>query len=414
MLLPASPAGPVPPFRGRVAWISASAAPGRDGVGDYNRRMLNALAEDTAPGTHVQLAWRDGGITSAVETSGLLRLPASWSLAEVVARGARFLDHHRIEALAWGLVPQAEAPRGMMSSELTEAHAILRRGRRMVVFVHEPWCGTGRSDSLQDRLVGWMQRPGILHWLRRLAPERVFTSNPGYAAVLRHAGLSVAELPLCGNLPRTGVDRRFWPRALGATALAQTQRAHWLLAGVFGAVHPVWRPELALRRLADFAGQKGRRLAVVWFGHGSRAGERRWQQVSGALTSAAMCLRLGPLEPKPASELIEACDLGLPTIHFNLLGKSGTSAAFREHGVPQLVVADGWWPRVPGFQRPPAPPGVRRWCAAEPVDWALLLAARPAPMNLVAASAAGWARALAEPPAPSAPATTTPGAAVHA
>lgn len=379
-----------------IAWLCGGLHPGADGVGDYVRRTARELALRRGVPS-VLVALRDPHVTRIEENGPELRLPAGTPEREAMARVADFLERARVAALAWNLVPQAIAPRGCIPESLAGAHARLGLGRHVVVYLHELWCGTGYADPLRDRWSGWRQRPGIVHWLRVVRPARTLTSNSGYAAVLAAAGVAAQVLPLAGNISReASTDRERWPVALRRLGFDVRTRTSSILAGVFGAIHPGWEPSAALDALAAFARKTGRRIDVVWFGRGSRTSERRWLKLAATLAGPDVrWSRAGPLPPAEISEIVESCDLGLPTIHYNLLGKSGTAATFREHGVPLLAIADGWWPRNLTFAQPAPPEGVCLWPAARTFDWSSFLASRPVPPDLIGAATDQWAAALA-------------------
>jgi hypothetical protein len=147
--------------------------------------------------------------------------------------------------------------------------------------------------------------------------------------------------------------------------------------------------------LAAHAHRQGRKLAVVWFGRGSAAAEQTWARVAAALEPQVRFVRVGAQGDRAASELLECCELGLPTVQFNLLGKSSAAAAFTEHGVPLLVVSDDWWPRFPGFNRSATDDSIVLWSPDTKIDWEEFLSARPEPGRLLAACVGAWREVLA-------------------
>lgn len=378
----------------KVAWLCGGYEPGADGVGDFVRRVSRAL-DDAGETESMVIALRDPEVAAPRETAGVLRLPAATELATTVPAAAASLEQFDPDVIAWNFVPQMFAPRGIIPEAVAETYALLRTGRRLVLFMHEWWCGTGREDTVRNFITGAVQRRTVLRWIGLHEPDLVLTSNPAYAAVARHHGIEAQVVPLCSNVARRGgVDRERWPGALAAQPFAHEPRAEYLLAGVFGAIHSVWQPEHALAELAAYAVGAGKKLAVVWLGRGSPASVENWKRVSRALAAQISFVRVGALEESSASELLECCDLGLPTIQSNLLGKSGTAAAFLEHGVPLLVAAEPWTPRFAGFVPAATSSSIAVWGGNAKPDWAQLLAARPEPGVPLDRCVAGWRLAL--------------------
>src|SRR5262249_17473916 len=146
----------------------------------------------------------------------------------------------------------------------------------------------------RDRLLGSLQKHLLLRALRTWAPQLVHTSNPAYAAVLRHSGLAPSMLALPGNIPVAPApngDARAW--TLASIGLSGDDAASSALTGVFGSIHPGWEHGAWLAGLIDACRSRGRRLVLVQIGRAGVAGQRVWSALRDAHGAVATFAELG-------------------------------------------------------------------------------------------------------------------------
>jgi hypothetical protein len=105
---------------------------------------------------------------------------------------------------------------------------------------------------------------------------------------------------------------------------------------------------------------------------------------------------MGQVDAATASELLGACDLGLPTIQRALLGKSGTAAAFLEHGVPLVATSNDWTCRSGNRIEVQPEKGITCWSEASAFDWGQTLSERPLRNGRTQQCVEGWRNCLAE------------------
>jgi len=335
----------------RIALVTASLEPGRDGIGDHCRALAGALA---AVGARPRLlALADRGVTAPMDAEpDTLRLPAALDWRARVAAGRAFLAG--AEGLSLQLAPYLYHPKGLLS-RATAPLAALVAGPRLQVTLHETWVGWYRTHGLGDRLVGWRQRRDLLALLRRLAPRALDTSLPVYAAQLATAGLRARVVPMCGNLPVAPTAPPPW-LAERLHAAVQPAEPAPLLIGLFGSHWPGWAPEAALAALGRAATAQQRRAMLLLFG---RHGEATRLRALAAAVGLAL-LDLGELPAPAAGAAMNAVSAALAVTPYDLAGKSGTIAAWLEHGVPVLTTwgaAAGPAPVAAEFQHLVLPPG---------------------------------------------------------
>lgn len=310
--------------------------------------------------------------TSVTSLSGAslttVRWPAEASWPEKINRFSALLAEFRPDLVSWQFVPYGFHPKGFTPviplrkiSELIPSSVIRH------AFLHELWIGVSSSDTWRHRILGSLQRRGVLGWLKAWKPSHLATSNPVYCEILRREGLTVELLPLFGNLP---VHSRARERDLG----------EWVIA-TFGTLHPQWDPRPTATFLFSAASIAKKRLRVLILGRAGRhlsKVEACFCEVTGAAPEVHP-----DLSPERASLLINAADLGIAPHPWALIGKSGAALAFLENGIPVLVPRDDWQLRRGQTPGPLPEPLLSRLGDLSPSELHLFLQKREIPRSRV-------------------------------
>ena len=330
-----------------VLFICGSLEPGRDGVGDYTRRLAAACATSGHGG--VAIALHDPHVEGATDLTRdgvrLIRLPAASPWPDRLAAVHAHLQCLAPDWVSWQFVAQAFQPRGFLPAALLQAAPQLR-GLHSHVMLHELWLGLETGAGWRARAVGWLQRRGVLCLLSQLEPDIVHTSNASYKHALRDEGVEAGLLGLFGNVP---VAASFPGR--------EVLLARWLpgvapLAAVtFGTLHPQWQPAATVTWLSATARRLGRRPALLALG---RSGPHTAAILDSFRQKGIAVGETGELDETTVSHLLTAADCGIAPHPWALIGKSGAAAAMLDHGLPVLVPRDDWQLRGPSA--PPATP----------------------------------------------------------
>jgi hypothetical protein len=211
-------------------------------------------------------------------------------------------------------------------------------GRRWHLMLHELWLGLSATHSVKMRLLGYAQRRIILSMIRTLQPDVIHTSNVLFYNTLNKFGVRSGILPIFSNISRaspTGWALRELSRVLNIAS----NRSEWLILVVFGSMHESWLSEAGpwFRLAAERARGKGKSLLVVGVGKIGPADKVRFSRLVAELAGQAECIHLGAQSAKNISDLLQIADAGVATVERSIVGKSGSVAAYREHGLPVLV-----------------------------------------------------------------------------
>jgi len=308
--------------RPRIALLAADLTAGHSGIADHSLQLARALVGEGAEVAPMALAAAAGDAASLA-----LTLPAGLSWSTRMRRLRLRLDSLVPDWVFLQLAPDLYHPRGWLG-RLTPGFERALAGRRLAVMVHE----LGRSHALDGLDPRDPQRRRLVTFLRRLRPERVFTTTAAFRQALSDAGLAADLLPLFSHLPVTASPPGPWFDASLADAGLGEPREVYGFIGLFGRVWADWRPEAAIERAAAAARRAGLCPVVLLIGrHGLPA--TRLESWRRALPEVPL-VDLGPRPAGTVSQLLNQLHLLLTPTPFALLGKASTVAAAAAQGLP--------------------------------------------------------------------------------
>ena len=322
-----------------LAILCGALEPGKDGVGDYSRRLAQACR---GAGHNVLLgslndAWAQ---PSEPETDGPeFRLSQDISWAERAGVTQTKLARFQPDIVSLQLVPYAYHPRGFFGEMVREFTPWAREFIWQIMF-HELWLGLNSGDSLKFKLTGWWQKRCALSLFRALAPAAVHTQTGAYIEFLAESGISAKRLPLFSN-----IDLRT-PPALEALfnllrqhgADPESRSSETPVFVFFGSLHREWSPDLLIEKLAR------RKPLFVSIGRQGATGQIVWNAFVTKFQNQATFVDLGEQPPEIISALFQWADAGVAATPWNLIEKSGSVAAMREHGLPVVVTRNDFLP----------------------------------------------------------------------
>jgi Glycosyl transferase 4-like domain len=324
----------------RILFFCGSLALGRDGVGDYTRRLALELVDLGCEVRLVSVAERGNGTPESEAgklEAWMLRIREEGPMKERLDRVSVWLGGWKPEVVSVQLSPFGLVPRGLLRDM---GHRLRQRWPDAVgqVMFHELWCGMDAAKApLRERLLGWLQRQGIKRFLWGYQPAVVHTTNMFYRDRLAACGRAASVLPLAGAFPieepESEEDFKARLRGVGLGAVAEKPDA-WRVGSVFGTVYSLDILADLTTAAAQISATQGKRLALVFLGHAkvAAAALTKTSEDAGALTAV-----VGPLPEREISLWMQRSDLGICTTPMDGVGKSSSTAAFLDHGVPVLL-----------------------------------------------------------------------------
>lgn len=322
-----------------ICFICGSIAPGCDGVGDYTTSLATALTQDGRECCVISLTERSSEKDAFPFTH--LRLMADLDWEEKSSRVKEFLATEKPNVVSLQYVPYAFDPKGLPKGFTSWLKENFRQANFHVMF-HELWVAAERGASFKSRILGALQKRMIGEMLNSLKPISVHTTNSVYRQLLKGIGIEANILPLFSSIDATQEEAdAFTMFAKAGIELSDLNREDWLLAGVFGTIHPTWNIERAFELLANVAQSSGKKAALVLIGRNGTAAEPNIAKAK-ELYPSVIVARLGALSDATFNAIVSSLDFAFSASPWALLGKSASASALLGQRCPLVFTDDRW------------------------------------------------------------------------
>ena len=325
----------------KVAFICGCLEPGRDGVGDYVRRLAIELQKQEHE--IACIAIKDSYVTqeesSILDTSIdkiiIIRFPYLWTEKLCFNRAQYYINHFNPEWLSLQFVPFSFNSKGMLLG-FSNLLASLGKGRRWHLMIHELWVGMNQEATFVHKVWGQLQRYLIKRLISHINPAVIHTQSFLYQSQLSGLGYDSFYLPLFSNIPRYIQSNSHDSLPTEPNSLQETKNVSLV---VFGSIHPGAPIEKLAHDALLYSRENGQVVSLVMIG---RCGNelKHWTEV-WAQTGLPTQI-LGEQPPEVISRILTEASLGVSTTPAALIGKSGTVAAMLEHGLPVLSMSQPW------------------------------------------------------------------------
>lgn len=321
----------------RIAFATGCLAPGRDGVGDHVRMLGETCARLGHAVALVSLAEPSPVLAGDEENLSILRMSARQTQADDGRAVRQWLDVFAPEWVSLHFVPYSFHHRGLFARSIPMLRRVTGAARRRHVYFHEVWIGAEARARIASRLVGWQQRRAVDRLLRVLRPSGIHTSIGYNRAALAGLGWTATVLPMFGNVPLAPE-----PPVRGESLPGVPPGA--LVCGMFGSLHPNWSAEPFMSDFAALATAR-RRPAVLAAVGALRAGTPLFARLADAWRGRITCLALGEHAAGKLARMFATFGFAVTSVPWTMVGKSGSAAALREHGLRVVVTNPGESPR---------------------------------------------------------------------
>ena len=299
---------------------------GKDGVGDYTRRLSGAVETLTSASHECRVVgWNDAWVSDVMQSRTELRLPSSWNEASKRKCFNAWLADWPPDAVSLQWVPFGYHARGLFARQIGSFSRTLAPWP-LQFMVHETWVGAKIGSTSKEQLLGWLQRRWFRQLVHRLQPHCVHTQSKAYQHLLAQEGIPSKLLPLFGNIdPVTDTPSRSTSQ---------------LRCGCFGALHPEFDIEPLIEPLRKLADELGRELVLLHAGRMGADACSRWQFWEQRWAGSVQFQALGEQSESEISRYLFSLDFGISSNPLALVDKSGSIAAMLDHGLPVINIRD--------------------------------------------------------------------------
>lgn len=331
----------------KITFLCGSVEKGKDGVGDYVRRLAGAIIKQGHPCQIVSLMEKGNELKSEQqqESEGMnmqvLRLPFKNGILANCIEAERSIKLFNPDWISLQFVPFSFHDKGL-SLNLAGAIKKLTENRKVHVMFHELWVGMESTAPFKRRMWGLLQQIIIKKMLRELQPDVVNTNTALYVAQLSRLGYQAERLPLFGNIPVINQKE---------VTVKKVDRVRFV---VFGSIHYGAPVNEFAKELSIHAISRNLAAEIIFVG---RCGDEQANWVAACEAAGLRVQILGEQPVSVISETLQNADMGISTTPVILAEKSGVVAAMQEHGLPVLCVAREW--SVRAFPKDYLPLGVQ-------------------------------------------------------
>lgn len=308
-------------------FICGSLEPGKDGVGDYTRRLAAELIKKRWQCTAISIndayvSKIEQGLQKEEEIElDVLRLPATLSWSNRIEKINEIIKLFSPQIISLQYVPYAFHSKGLPLNLAGLLKGLHGKHRWHIMF-HELWVGKEDGAALKMLVTSLLQKYIITNTIRRLNPTIVHTHLPAYKINLSKIGCSAKELPLFSNI-----------RQVVSASPYLFEKMEWNVA-FFSQVDTGPAMLQFLTALQEQVTIAGKKLRILLLG-GTKVRMENFKNAISILKADSTVIEYcGFLNPIQLSEKLGTCVLGITPVIEKGLGKSGTVAAFLEHGLP--------------------------------------------------------------------------------
>ena len=203
--------------------------------------------------------------------------------------------------------------------------------KKVIVNFHEIWIGTYPKAKWKESLIGWKQKREILKFLELIKPNKIHSTNAAAIDRLKKEGVNAEFMYLFGNIPYSTKE--------GAPSNSRN-----LKVAFFGTLYESFPYELLGHTLSQIAELLATKIELRIIGR-QRDRNSLSKLIKMGEDKAFLICETKELSPDEISQELQASSIGVSTTPFDIIGKSGATAAMLEHGLPILSYDDGDTPK---------------------------------------------------------------------
>ncbi len=328
----------------KIVFICGAMEAGRDGVGDYVRRLSAELIKQGHNPAVVALNDRyiQDVFFETQKAEGtiipVLRIPENWSDRRRYGMADNYIVNFEPQILSLQFVPYSFHIKGIPFQMLFGLKRILSRKKATFhIMFHEMWLDT--PVGYFQKFTAVVQKMLVARLVKMLKPEVVHVSIPFNQIRLKKMGITATILNLFGNIYKDGqMDvplKMEWRVDDGRISLLY-----------FGAPPKDRFLKEVADKLETFCAVIGSSFTIFLVCGGSGAKDRFVDELHMKLDAfSCEIVDCGFLEIDMISALMTQCTAGISRSSANLLGKSGGTIAMLEHGLPV------WMPKWDGSEK---------------------------------------------------------------
>lgn len=338
----------------KIVFLCGCLEPGRDGVGDYTKRLATELINQGHNATVISL--NDTFIREVFEGYEqsnidllLLRIPSNLSNRRKTQLVKEWIKKYDPDWISLQFVIYAYHAKGLPFKMNKFLADVGEERRRWHIMFHEIWIGFSRISSFKHKTIGWFQKLIIASLVKTLKPRIVTTSNILYRLILKSNGIASEILPLFSNIDIS--PRNEYITSLIMTNLGiqfEDELSGWKLTGIFGNLYPDTNLKDILDEQLVLTNKQNLRLAFVSFGRISDQGMSKLRRLDSLYAGKIKFIYLNEQSPENVSGVMQMLQMGISCTPAQFIGKSGVFAVMKLHGLDVVIPSNA---EIPEYEK---------------------------------------------------------------
>ncbi|MBO9699688.1 MAG: hypothetical protein J7604_05715 [Sporocytophaga sp.] len=320
----------------KILFLSGSLEVGKDGVGDYCRRLSGELIRI---GHNAKIiALNDNFVNNSIREVHLdretpidvLRFSSTISRNEKIQIAHNFAVEFKPDYISLQFVPYAYQSRGLPYQLVNDLKKIYKCCNWHIMF-HELWLEN--RGALKQRIISILQQKIIATLVRKIKPSVINVSIKKNQNKLTQNGISSSILELFGNIPVTS--------DISHDCLVTNSDSIKLL--YFGVSPRADFRDVLINKIVEFVYGIGVSCELLLATNENLDKTIFVQKLLELIPDKFKIIDLGFLEEKDLSSIMQyGATVGIARSEPDLLGKSGSAISMLEHGLPV------WLPKLNG------------------------------------------------------------------
>ncbi|MDB5851942.1 MAG: hypothetical protein JWP29_5694, partial [Rhodoferax sp.] len=313
-----------------IVFLCSALEPGRDGVGDYSRRLAAALIKENNQCAIISI--NDRYVTDNFEGTQsvdnidvpVLRIASILRDQEKFTTAKDYIDKLAPQWVSLQFVPFGFHVKGLKTG-LSKLLLSLNTSAKWHVMIHELWVGMDKESPVKHIAWGWMQKKLINSMLKNLQPAIITTQSQLYKLHLATMGYDAHYLPLFSNIPNSITQPRY----------IKTESKNRSMV-IFGNIHHGTPVHAFAHEVAAYVKENNINLTLKFLGH---CGPEQDNWVKQWQSAGLQVVVIGKQPAERISAELKSADIGIITTPVSITEKSGSFADMREHGLPVKSVS---------------------------------------------------------------------------
>lgn len=331
----------------KVIFLCSSLEPGKDGVGDYCRKLAASLITAGHEATIIALNDKFLNIKKQSEKQydgqtpiGVFRFSPFSSWVDKIKSISDIISGEKPDWISLQYVAYGFDKKGLPFYLPQKLQQLSTHCKWHIMF-HETWIGISSATPLTHKLYGHFQKKIAVSLVRLLQPVIITTTNVLYQLVLKEKNIQASCIPLFSNISRHATDETFLSDTGEKYGLNLKSDQYYKL-GVFGTLYPEANLHLVM---PAFINKKNtvKKVVVILFGKNDRPEEVT--KLKKNLKRSTIFIELGELNEQKVSSVMSILDEAILCTPVEYIGKSGAYAALRLHNVKVAVLSSSPIPK---------------------------------------------------------------------